>query len=158
MQITRADRKGVYTTYCSYTTHIRAHALRLSGHNAPGAKQAYDINDAQQITGWAFNNQTAIRSAVHLTPVSPPPPNQAPVAKFTYSCTATLARGQGLVRFDRGARLRLNHRCEQSSKRQPKLPLLPRTRPGADGFSTFRHPVFVARADYVAAVLDALTN
>ncbi len=52
--------------------------------------EAYDINDAQQITGWAINTQTGLRSAVLLTPVSPPPPNQAPVAKFTYSCTASL--------------------------------------------------------------------
>ena len=52
--------------------------------------EAYDINDAQQITGWAINTQTGLRSAVLLTPVSPPPPNQAPVAKFTYSCTSSL--------------------------------------------------------------------
>ena len=51
---------------------------------------AYDINDAQQITGWAIDNATGLRSAVLLTPVSPPPPNQPPVAKFTYSCTASL--------------------------------------------------------------------
>jgi hypothetical protein len=52
--------------------------------------QAYDINDAQQITGWAIDNATGLRSAVLLTPVSPPPPNEPPVAKFTYSCTASL--------------------------------------------------------------------
>jgi probable HAF family extracellular repeat protein len=52
--------------------------------------EAYDINDAQQITGWAINSQTGLRSAVLLTPVSPPPPNQPPVASFTYSCTASL--------------------------------------------------------------------
>jgi probable HAF family extracellular repeat protein len=52
--------------------------------------EAYDINDAQQITGWAINNQTGLSSAVLLTPVSPPPPNQPPVASFTYSCTASL--------------------------------------------------------------------
>ena len=52
--------------------------------------QAYDINDAQQITGWAIDNATGLRSAVLLTPVSPPPLNQPPVAKFTYSCTASL--------------------------------------------------------------------
>ena len=51
--------------------------------------QAYDINDAQQITGWAINTQTGLRSAVLLTPVSPPPPNLPPVARFTYSCTAS---------------------------------------------------------------------
>jgi hypothetical protein len=51
---------------------------------------AYDINDAQQITGWAIDNATGLRSAVLLTPVIPPPPNQSPVAKFTYSCTASL--------------------------------------------------------------------
>jgi len=44
--------------------------------------QAYDINDAQQITGWAIDNATGLRSAVLLTPVSPPPLNQPPVAKF----------------------------------------------------------------------------
>jgi hypothetical protein len=51
--------------------------------------EAYDINDAQQITGWAINTQTGLRSAVLLTPVSPPPPNLPPVARFTYSCTAS---------------------------------------------------------------------
>jgi hypothetical protein len=51
--------------------------------------EAYDINDAQQITGWAINAQTGLRSAVLLTPVSPPPPNLPPVARFTYSCTAS---------------------------------------------------------------------
>jgi PKD repeat protein len=51
---------------------------------------AYDINDAQQITGWAIDNATGLRSAVLLTPVSPPPPNQPPVARFTYNCTASL--------------------------------------------------------------------
>ena len=51
---------------------------------------AYDINDAQQITGWAHNIETGLSSAVLLTPVSPPPPNQPPIAKFTYSCTASL--------------------------------------------------------------------
>ena len=49
---------------------------------------AYDINDAQQITGWAINNQTGLRSAVLLTPVIPAPPNQPPVANFSYSCNA----------------------------------------------------------------------
>jgi hypothetical protein len=48
--------------------------------------EAYDINDAQQITGWAINNQTGLRSAVLLTPVTPPPSNQPPVANFSYSC------------------------------------------------------------------------
>jgi probable HAF family extracellular repeat protein len=52
--------------------------------------EAYDINDAQQITGWAINTQTGSRSAVLLTPVNPAPPNEAPIAKFTYSCTASL--------------------------------------------------------------------
>ncbi|HEV8538747.1 MAG TPA: PKD domain-containing protein, partial [Bacteroidota bacterium] len=52
--------------------------------------EAYDINDAQQITGRAINNQTGLSSAVLLTPVSPPPPNQAPLANFTHSCTASL--------------------------------------------------------------------
>jgi hypothetical protein len=52
--------------------------------------EAYDINDAQQITGWAINTQTGLRSAVLLTPVNPPPLNQPPVAKFAYSCTASL--------------------------------------------------------------------
>jgi uncharacterized membrane protein len=52
--------------------------------------EAYDINDAQQITGWAINTQTGLRSAVLLTPVNPPPLNQPPVAKFSYSCTALL--------------------------------------------------------------------
>jgi hypothetical protein len=51
---------------------------------------AYDINDAQQITGRAYNVETGLSSAVLLTPVSPPPPNQSPVARFTYSCTASL--------------------------------------------------------------------
>ena len=51
---------------------------------------AYDINDAQQITGWAIDTATGLRSAVLLTPVSPPPPNQPPIAKFTYTCTASL--------------------------------------------------------------------
>lgn len=48
--------------------------------------EAYDINDAQQITGWAINSQTGLRSAVLLTPVTPAPANQPPVARFTYSC------------------------------------------------------------------------
>lgn len=52
--------------------------------------EAYDINDAQQITGWAINNQTGRSTAVLLKPVSPAPPNEAPVARFTASCTASL--------------------------------------------------------------------
>lgn len=48
--------------------------------------EAYDINDAQQITGWAIDNSTGLRTAVLLTPVSSPPPNQPPVANFSYSC------------------------------------------------------------------------
>lgn len=52
---------------------------------------AFDINDAGQITGWGINNQTGLRSAVILTPVSAPPPpppgNQAPVARFTVTCS-----------------------------------------------------------------------
>jgi probable HAF family extracellular repeat protein len=48
---------------------------------------SYDINDAQQITGWAINNQTGLRSAVLLTPVSSPPANQPPVARFTVTCS-----------------------------------------------------------------------
>ena len=54
---------------------------------------AYDINDAQQITGWASNLQTGVRSAVLLTPVTSPPPNQPPVANFTYSCNVLLFCG-----------------------------------------------------------------
>ena len=54
---------------------------------------AYDINDGQQITGWGINNQTGLRSAVLLTPVSPPPANQPPVADFTYSCNVLLFCG-----------------------------------------------------------------
>jgi probable HAF family extracellular repeat protein len=49
---------------------------------------AYDINDAQQITGRAYNTQTGLSSAVVLTPVNPPPANQAPVAAFSASCNA----------------------------------------------------------------------
>jgi probable HAF family extracellular repeat protein len=56
-------------------------------------KEAYDINDAQQITGWAINKQTGVSSAVLLTPVNPPPPNQPPVASFTYSCNTLLYCG-----------------------------------------------------------------
>lgn len=49
---------------------------------------AYDINDAGQITGWGIDNQTGLRSAVLLTPASAPPPaNQAPVARFTVTCS-----------------------------------------------------------------------
>jgi len=51
-------------------------------------QEAYDINDAQQITGWAINSQTGLSSAVLLTPVNPPPPNQPPVAGFSASCNA----------------------------------------------------------------------
>jgi len=54
---------------------------------------AYDINDAQQIAGWAINGQTGLRSAVLLTPVNPPPPNQPPVARFTSSCNTLLFCG-----------------------------------------------------------------
>ena len=54
---------------------------------------AYDINDAQQITGWASNVTTGVRSAVLLTPVAPAPPNQPPVANFTYSCNVLLFCG-----------------------------------------------------------------
>jgi probable HAF family extracellular repeat protein len=56
-------------------------------------KAAYDINDAQQITGLAIDNQTGLSSAVLLTPVSSPPPNQPPVASFTYSCNVVLYCG-----------------------------------------------------------------
>ncbi|MEP7326895.1 MAG: PKD domain-containing protein [Gemmatimonadota bacterium] len=49
-------------------------------------KNAFDINDAQQITGYAYNAQTAVTSAVLLTPVTPSPPNQPPVANFSYFC------------------------------------------------------------------------
>jgi probable HAF family extracellular repeat protein len=76
-----------------YTDNLGLLALLDDLLLVPGSWQimeAYDINDAQQITGWAINNQTGVRSAVLLTPVSPPPPNQVPVAKFTYSCTASL--------------------------------------------------------------------
>jgi probable HAF family extracellular repeat protein len=55
--------------------------------------EAYDINDAQQITGWAINNQTGLASAVLLTPVIPAPPNEPPVASFTYSCNVFLFCG-----------------------------------------------------------------
>jgi probable HAF family extracellular repeat protein len=51
---------------------------------------AYDINDAQQITGWAIDKKTGLSSAVILTPISPPPVNQPPVAGFTYSCNVFL--------------------------------------------------------------------
>jgi probable HAF family extracellular repeat protein len=50
---------------------------------------AYDINDAQQITGRAYNTKTGLSSAVVLTPVNPPPANQPPVAAFSASCTAS---------------------------------------------------------------------
>lgn len=75
-----------------YTDNLGLLAQLDSLLSVPGSWQimeAYDINDAQQITGWAINTQTGLRSAVLLTPVSPPPPNQPPVAKFTYSCTAS---------------------------------------------------------------------
>lgn len=55
--------------------------------------EAYDINDAQQITGWGINNLTGLSTAVLLTPVSPPPANQPPVADFTYSCNVLLFCG-----------------------------------------------------------------
>jgi probable HAF family extracellular repeat protein len=48
---------------------------------------AYDINDGQQITGWGINNQTGLRSAVLLTPVTSTPVNQPPVARFTVTCS-----------------------------------------------------------------------
>jgi probable HAF family extracellular repeat protein len=51
-------------------------------------KEAYDINDAQQITGRGYNTQTGLSSAVLLTPVNPPPSNQPPVAAFSASCNA----------------------------------------------------------------------
>jgi probable HAF family extracellular repeat protein len=57
--------------------------------SVPGSWQvmaAYDINDAQQITGWAINKQTGLSSAVILTPVSSPPVNQPPVAAFVVTC------------------------------------------------------------------------
>jgi len=53
-------------------------------------KEAYDINDAQQITGWGIDRQSGIGEAVLLTPVVPPPPNQPPVASFTTSCSPSL--------------------------------------------------------------------
>jgi probable HAF family extracellular repeat protein len=59
--------------------------------NVPGSwtiMEAYDINDAQQITGWGINNQTGLSSAVLLTPVSSPPANQPPVASYTVTCSA----------------------------------------------------------------------
>ncbi|MBC7893962.1 MAG: hypothetical protein H7066_01030 [Cytophagaceae bacterium] len=49
--------------------------------------EAWDINDAQQITGWGINTQTGLRSAVLLTPVSSPPANPPPVARYSVSCT-----------------------------------------------------------------------
>src|SRR4029434_7933667 len=42
---------------------------------------------------WASNIQTGVRSAVLLTPVTPAPPNQPPVANFTYSCNVLLFCG-----------------------------------------------------------------
>jgi hypothetical protein len=50
--------------------------------------RGFDINDAQQITGSAHNPRTGITTAVLLTPVSAPPANQPPVAKFSYSCNS----------------------------------------------------------------------
>jgi hypothetical protein len=66
--------------------------------------EAYDINDAQQITGRAYNSQTAVTSAVLLTRVSTPPTNQPPVADFSYSCSPSLFCGfdASSSRDDRG--------------------------------------------------------
>jgi hypothetical protein len=52
---------------------------------------SFDINDAQQITGYAHNIQTGVTTAVLLTPVSPPPANLPPVANFSYFCNAFFA-------------------------------------------------------------------
>ena len=86
-----------YSVHCAraliYTDNLGLLAMIDDLLLVPGSwriMQAYDINDAQQITGWAINNATGLRSAVLLTPVDPPPPNQPPVARFTYSCTASL--------------------------------------------------------------------
>jgi hypothetical protein len=65
--------------------------------------EAYDINDAQQITGRAYNSQTAVTSAVLLTPVNPPPANQPPVADFSYFCPPLLfCRFESSSTDDRG--------------------------------------------------------
>ena len=76
-------RAVIYTDILGVLTYVDDLLL------APGSWKimaAYDINDAQQITGWGINNQTGLRSAVLLTPVSGPV-NQPPVARFTAVCS-----------------------------------------------------------------------
>ena len=58
-------------------------------------KNAFDINDAQQITGYATNVQSGVTSAVLLTPVNPPPPNQPPVPVWDIFCNGFFACGVG---------------------------------------------------------------
>ncbi|OGO33273.1 MAG: hypothetical protein A2Z16_17685 [Chloroflexi bacterium RBG_16_54_18] len=91
--------KGPHTSYLRgliYTDNLGFLAFLDDLLFVPGSweiKEAYDINDAQQITGWAINKKTGLSSAVLLTPVNPPPPNQPPVANFTYSCNVLLFCG-----------------------------------------------------------------
>ncbi len=56
-------------------------------------RAGYDINDAQQITGYGTSTQTGLTTAVLLTPVIPAPANTPPVANFSYSCNVNFFCG-----------------------------------------------------------------
>jgi probable HAF family extracellular repeat protein len=76
-------RAVIYTDVLGTLTYVDD-LLRVPG--SWKIMAAYDINDAQQITGWGINNRTGLRSAVLLTAVTSPV-NQPPVARFTVACS-----------------------------------------------------------------------